>query len=126
MKKRRYQLRKDAVSIALRGHPWIFREQLSSAASIFADGDWLRLVDGQNNVIGHGIYESEGAIAIRILRTGPDQPDAASLRATLRAALAKRTNLADDDRTAHSSAADLAADHRTAQSSAADLAADHR
>jgi 23S rRNA (cytosine1962-C5)-methyltransferase len=95
MKARRYQLRKEAVSIVERGHPWIFREQLSSAATVFADGDWLRLVDGQNQIIGHGIYESEGAIAIRLLRTGPDRPDAAWLRATLRAALAKRAELAN-------------------------------
>src|SRR5688572_17304794 len=94
MKARRYQLNKDAAAIVQRGHPWIFREQLSSAASIFADGDWLRLVDGKNQVVGHGIFESEGAIAIRILRTGPDKPDAAWLRASLRDALAKRAGLA--------------------------------
>jgi 23S rRNA G2069 N7-methylase RlmK/C1962 C5-methylase RlmI len=91
---RRYQLRKDAVSIVERGHPWLFREQMSSAASVFADGQWLRLVDGQNRVVGHGIYEAEGAIAIRILRTGDAHPDAAWLRATLRAALARRAELA--------------------------------
>ena len=55
MKPRRYQLRKDAAAIIERGHPWIFREQLSSAANVFTDGQWLRLVDGQNTVVGHGI-----------------------------------------------------------------------
>lgn len=94
MKPRRYQLRKDAIAIVRRGHPWIFREQLSSAADVFGDGDWLRLVDGTNQVIGHGIYESEGAIAIRMLRTGAAPPDAAWLRDTLAAALAKRAPLA--------------------------------
>ncbi|HUS28476.1 MAG TPA: hypothetical protein VMZ53_08205, partial [Kofleriaceae bacterium] len=94
MKARRYQVRKEAASIIEGGHPWIFREQLSSAASIFADGDWLRLVDGQNRVIGHGIFEAEGAIAIRVLRTGAEPPDAAWLRATLRTALSRRTSLA--------------------------------
>jgi 23S rRNA (cytosine1962-C5)-methyltransferase len=95
MKPRRYQLRKDAVAIAQRRHPWIFREQMSSAAQVFADGDWLRLVDGANRVVGHGIYESEGAIAIRMLRTGEAAPDAAWLRETLRIALAKREILAN-------------------------------
>ncbi len=94
MKPRRYQLRKDAVAIIERGHPWIFREQLSSAATVFADGQWLRLVDGQNNVIGHGIYEAEGAIAIRMLDRGATAPDAAWLRTTLDAALARRSELA--------------------------------
>jgi 23S rRNA (cytosine1962-C5)-methyltransferase len=94
MKSRRYQLRKDAVAIVERGHPWIFRERLSSAAKVFSDGQWLRLVDGQNHVIGHGIYEAEGAIAIRMLNRGDTAPDAAWLRATLDAALARRTELA--------------------------------
>lgn len=94
MKARRYQLRKDAVAIVTGGHPWIFREQMSSAASVLRDGEWLRLVDGQNTVIGYGLYESEGAIAIRIVRRGADAPDAAWLRATLDAAIEKRATLA--------------------------------
>jgi 23S rRNA (cytosine1962-C5)-methyltransferase len=89
---RRYQLRKDAVTI-IEGHPWIFREQLSSAAAIFRDGDWLRLVDGQNRVVGHGIFEAEGAIAIRILRRGPERPDAAWFQTQLAAAVARREPL---------------------------------
>lgn len=96
MKPRRYQLRKDAVAIVERGHPWIFREQMSSAAQVFGDGQWLRLVDGANRVVGHGIYESDGAIAIRVLRTGAEVPDAAWLRDTLAAALAKRLALAGE------------------------------
>jgi 23S rRNA (cytosine1962-C5)-methyltransferase len=94
MNARRYQLRKDAAAIVERGHPWIFREQLSSAASIFTDGQWLRLVDGQNKVVGHGIYEADGAIAIRLLRRGDGAPDAAWLSQTLDAALARRSELA--------------------------------
>jgi 23S rRNA (cytosine1962-C5)-methyltransferase len=94
MRPRRYQLRKDAVAIVQRGHPWIFREQMSSAASVFDDGDWLLLVDGANRIVGYGIYEAEGAIAIRLLRLGAVSPDAAWLRTTLESALAKRATLA--------------------------------
>ena len=79
--------------MALR-HPWIFRDQLSSAATVFTDGDWLRLVDGANRVIGYGIFEATGAIAIRMLRRGPAPPDAAWLRSQLAAAIAKREPLA--------------------------------
>jgi 23S rRNA (cytosine1962-C5)-methyltransferase len=93
MRARRYQLRKDAVAIVAAGHPWLFREQMSSAAQVFGDGDWLRLVDGGNRVIGHGIYEAEGAIAVRILRRGGAPPDAAWLRGQVEAALARRTEL---------------------------------
>ncbi|HEU0033655.1 MAG TPA: class I SAM-dependent methyltransferase [Kofleriaceae bacterium] len=94
MRPRRYQLRKDAIAIVERGHPWIFRDHLSSAASVFRDGDWLRLVDGHNRVIGHGIFEADGAIAIRMLRRGPDLPDARFLRDQITAAVARRAPLA--------------------------------
>ena len=94
MRARRYQLRKDAVAIVERGHPWLFREQLSSAAAVFADGDLLRLVDGSNRVVGFGRYEADGAIAIRVVRRGDAPPDAAWLRAQLARAIARRAPLA--------------------------------
>jgi 23S rRNA G2069 N7-methylase RlmK/C1962 C5-methylase RlmI len=93
MTPRRYQLRKEAVGVAAR-HPWIFRDHLSSAASVFRDGELLRLVDGDNQVVGHGFYEASGAIAIRILRRGPAPPDAAWLRGQLATAIARRAELA--------------------------------
>jgi 23S rRNA (cytosine1962-C5)-methyltransferase len=67
---------------------------MSSAAGVFRDGQWLRLVDGANQVAGFGLYEAEGAIAIRVLRTGEAPPDAAWLRDTLARALARRAALA--------------------------------
>lgn len=94
MKPRRYQLNKDAAAIIARGHPWIFRDQLSTAAAVFGDGDWLRLVDGQNRVVAHGIFEAEGAIAIRILRRGVERPDAAFFGRQLATAIGKRAPLA--------------------------------
>lgn len=95
MKPRRYQLTKDAVAIIERGHPWIFRDQLSSAAQVFRDGDRLSLVDGANRVVGHGVFEAEGAIAIRVMRRGPERPGAAWLADQLRAALARRAALVE-------------------------------
>ncbi|MEZ4358978.1 MAG: class I SAM-dependent methyltransferase [Kofleriaceae bacterium] len=96
LRPRRYQLRKEAVGVVLRGAPWIFRDHLSSAAQVFSDGQWLELVDGQNRVIGYGSYEARGAIAIRVLRRGAEAPDAAWLAAQVRAALARRAPLRAD------------------------------
>jgi 23S rRNA (cytosine1962-C5)-methyltransferase len=93
MTARRYQLRKDAVTLIER-HPWLFREQMSSAAKVFGDGQWLRLVDGANQIVGYGMYEADGAIAIRRLRLGATPPNAAWARAQLAAAIAKRAPLA--------------------------------
>ena len=111
MKPRRYQLRKEAIGVALR-HPWIFRDHLSSAASVLRDGELLRLVDGQNAVVGHGFYEASGAIAIRMLRRGAALPDAAWLRGQLTTAVARRAELAtrtDAIRLVHGESDDLPA-----------------
>ena len=91
---RRYQLRKDAVSILMRGNPWLFREQMSSAAPVFPDGQWLRLYGHANTVVGYGIYEAEGAIAIRLLRRGDRRPDADWVQAQVLAAIDRRRALA--------------------------------
>jgi 23S rRNA (cytosine1962-C5)-methyltransferase len=89
----RYQLNKHALQIVEAGHPWLFRDQLSSAAGALGDGQWLRLVDGQNRVVGHGIHEAEGAIGIRILARGDTRPDAAHFGRAVDAALARREGL---------------------------------
>ncbi|HEY7697002.1 MAG TPA: class I SAM-dependent methyltransferase [Vicinamibacteria bacterium] len=90
---RRYQLTKEALSILRSGHPWIFRRHVSSAASVFENGQWLRLVDGANQGVGYGFYHDVGAIAIRILRRGAEPPGADWARSLVRAALEKRSQL---------------------------------
>src|SRR5688500_12294409 len=89
----RYQLNKHALAVLATGHPWIFRDHLSSAATALADGQWLRLIDGSNQVVGYGIHESEGAIGIRVLSRGEARPDAAHFAGAVDAALAKREAL---------------------------------
>lgn len=93
MKARRYQLRREAAHAIAGGHPWVFRGALSSAADGFADGDWLRLYDGANKIVGHGLFEKEGAIAIRVVRRGEAPVDAAYVADTVDAALARRADL---------------------------------
>jgi 23S rRNA (cytosine1962-C5)-methyltransferase len=90
---RRYQLTKEALSILRSGHPWIFRRHVSSAASVFPNGQWLSLVDGANQVAGYGFYQDVGAIAIRILRQGATPPGVEWVRSLVRAALDRRTAL---------------------------------
>jgi len=90
---RRYQLTKEAVGVVVGGHPWIFRSHLSSAATVFEDGQWLVLVDGHNKVVGHGIYQVTGAIAIRVIARGAERPRWAQLAPRIDAALARRAEL---------------------------------
>ncbi|MBT3784061.1 class I SAM-dependent rRNA methyltransferase [bacterium] len=67
---RRYQVRKKTLIQMNREHPWVFHGSISTAAKIFQDGDWLRLVDGTNETIGFGIYSEDEPIAIRIFHFG--------------------------------------------------------
>jgi 23S rRNA (cytosine1962-C5)-methyltransferase len=90
---RRYQLRKSSLRLLESGHPWIFRGQLSSAAQVFRDGQWLALVGPDNRPVGSGIYEAEGAIAVRVLERSPRRPDAAWVDERVAAALARREPL---------------------------------
>ncbi len=90
---RRYQLTKEAASILKSGHPWIFRRHVSSAAAVFANGQWLRLVDGGNQVVGYGFYHDVGAIAVRVLRHGTEPPGPEWARGLVRAALDRRAVL---------------------------------
>jgi 23S rRNA (cytosine1962-C5)-methyltransferase len=90
---RRYQLDKTSLHALDAGHPWIFRRRLSSAATVFSDGDKLKLVDGENRIVGYGIYEAEGAIAIRILSRGSPPPAAAWVQRQVDAALEHRRAL---------------------------------
>lgn len=89
----RYQLNKHALAVLESGHPWIFRDHLSTAVGALADGQWLRLHDGQNRVVGYGIFEAEGAIGIRVLSRGDTRPDAAHFATAVDAALGKREAL---------------------------------
>ncbi len=93
MRFRRYQLNKQAARALESGHPWIFRGNVSSAAEVFADGDKLRLVGGDNRVLGHGVYQAEGAVAIRILSRGERAPDAAWVAHRVGRALERRRQL---------------------------------
>nr|HEX4318073.1 class I SAM-dependent methyltransferase [Kofleriaceae bacterium] len=93
MRERRYQLKKETAGL-VRHVPWLFRDHMSSATAALGDGDRVKLFDGNNHVVGHGVYAADGAIAIRVVRAGEAAPDAAWLRARLDAALHKRAELA--------------------------------
>lgn len=90
---KRYQVSKSVSQIVKKKEPWIFRSHLSSAADVFKDGDWLKLVDGENEVIGYGIFEKEGLIAIRMLSYGEKTPDARFFETLIEKALNRRKNV---------------------------------
>lgn len=93
MRFKRYQLKKEAVRVVETGHPWIFSSHLSTAAGALKPGDWLQLVDGDNAPIAHGVFDSQGIIAIRIFSRGPEEVSAALLRKRLKKRLERRAQL---------------------------------
>lgn len=93
---KRYQLKK-AVAEALRnGHPWVFRDKVSSASAVFQDGEWLQLVDQDNKPVGTGIYQAKGGVAIRVLRLGQEPVSVGWLRKQIGKAIAKRAPLTQE------------------------------
>ena len=92
-KPHRFQLKKDVAKVIREGHPWIFRDKLSAAAQIFSDGQWLQLVDGDNLVVGYGIFQTQGAVAVRMLRLGNKPPDLEYFQHNLQRSIRRRAAL---------------------------------
>lgn len=91
---RRYQLNKAAIQPLKSGHPWIFRNHLSSAIEPFPNGQWLALVDDKNKTLGYGILEkTDGLIGIRVLKQGETPPSIDWLRERIGKAIHARRNL---------------------------------
>lgn len=58
----------DAAARALRaGHPWVFRDSLLREPQGADRGKIMPLQDPDGYPLGHGIYEPEGAVALRVL-----------------------------------------------------------
>ncbi len=71
---RRYQVKKIILANIKKGHPWVFSKNLSSAINVFRHGDWVKLVDDNNNIVGHGIYDQHHpSIKIRLFHIGPEE-----------------------------------------------------
>jgi 23S rRNA (cytosine1962-C5)-methyltransferase len=73
------------------GHPWVFREALLRPLIGFDAGALVPVADGDGKPLGFGLYEPEGAVALRMVAFGPEFEwnDAAMLE-RVRAAKAHR------------------------------------
>lgn len=57
-----------------RFHPWVFSGAVRAAAPSLKDGEWVRVKDHRNTVVGYGHYQ-EGSITVRMLLFGIEAPD---------------------------------------------------
>lgn len=84
---------KNAVCEGLEtGHPWVFRDKVGDDRAL-SDGDWLQLVDPEGGVVGTGVYQAEGGVAIRVFRLGPRPITPGYLKARLDQAIERRAGL---------------------------------
>lgn len=77
-------------SALLSGHPWIYRNHLPKHRLV--GGEWVRLEAGR--AVSHGLYDAEGAIAVRLFSSA-SVPDEDFLRRRVREALALRRPLTE-------------------------------
>ncbi|HEY5283484.1 MAG TPA: class I SAM-dependent rRNA methyltransferase [Polyangia bacterium] len=86
-------LTKDLSRTLRQGHPWVFRDAITSRPGIAA-GDIVAVVDKQGREVAYGYWDAKSPIAIRVLDLAPIEDKAALLRRRLQAAMnARRASL---------------------------------
>lgn len=58
-------------------HPFVFRKRLGQISRDAQPGDLVELVSSSGTTLGHGLFNPEAEIAVRVLRTGQHRPDEA-------------------------------------------------
>lgn len=88
----RHVLKRSVCDGLEAGHPWVFRDKVGDDRSL-SDGDWLQLMDPSGTMIGTGVYQAEGGVAIRVFRLGLGRLNSDWLKRLLDAAIARRSEL---------------------------------
>ncbi len=88
----RHVLKRSVCDGLEAGHPWVFRDKVGDDRAL-KDGDWLQLMDPSGTMIGTGVYQAEGGVAIRVFRLGLGRLNADWLKRLLDAAIARRAEL---------------------------------
>lgn len=89
----------DEAALRIRaGHPWVFRDSLGGRPLRESPGDVVDLVDGTGDFVARGVYDVEGAIAVRVVTRDPDEAITPELLAgRVRGALAVRQTFVPAD-----------------------------
>jgi 23S rRNA (cytosine1962-C5)-methyltransferase len=96
-KDRGLKLAPQAVRGVQSGHPWVFRDSLFRSLDGVESGTPVPVSDEDGRAIGWGLYEPDGAVAVRMVSTQADftwGPDVIEQR--IAAALAHRETVLDD------------------------------
>ncbi len=85
------KLKANVAARVLRGHPWVFGNEVEALLPPECDGEVVECRDRANRLLGTGIYNSRSQIVWRRLGRERLALDAAYLRGALQRALARRT-----------------------------------
>ena len=84
-----------------RFHPWVFSGAIKSIDREMEEGAFVKVIDEDDRLLGHGFFSPEASIAVRLTHFGDDQPTTDSWLERLRSAyqLRERLGLTADDQT---------------------------
>lgn len=67
------RVRREAAGRIRSGHPWIFRDALVSRGDLpNAPGQLVSVQDQEGRFLGQGLWEPDGAVAVRLISRDPD------------------------------------------------------
>lgn len=91
------KLKKKEERRILRGHPWVFSNELEPFAEAFAPGDIVDVLDSSGRFLGRGYINPHSLIAVRLLTRMQEEIDVAFFRGKIAAARALREALGFGD-----------------------------
>lgn len=68
-----FRLPPDAAHHVRNGNPFVYRDSLGQRIIQERSGDPVELLDAEGNFLGHGLYDAESNIAIRVLTRNPKE-----------------------------------------------------
>ena len=93
----RVDIRRGHERRVLRGHPWIFSNELAADLTGFEPGQLVRVFTGKERFVGIGYLNPHSLIAVRLLSRTEEPVDEGFLAARLEAALDLRSRLYPDE-----------------------------
>lgn len=79
-------------------HPTIFRKRIADVDPRARHGDLVRVLTGEGDIVGHGLWNPRAEAAVRLLRFGPGAVDEAWWQASFRRACRLRRDVLNLDR----------------------------
>src|SRR5690242_8561525 len=87
----RIQLARPAAIAVRRGHPWVYREGIVRPPKGLAGGAIVDVADEEDRLLGCGLWDPGGPIAVRVLgRNGGERLDGPALARRILRAVSRR------------------------------------